>query len=59
MSWVTARADQLAAGDLILWGTARTVESVAGNEQRIVVTLEGGDKITLGHGSPVWRAVSG
>ena len=55
MSWVTARGDELASGDLILWGAARTIESVAGNEKRIVVTLEGGDRVTLGHGSPIWR----
>jgi len=55
MTWVTVRADQLEAGDRILWGTARTVESVAGNETRIVVTFEGGETVPFYHASPVWR----
>lgn len=56
MSWVAVHADELASGDVVLWGSARTIESVAGNEKRIVVTLdEGGDRIVLGPGSPIWR----
>jgi len=55
VKWVTTRGDQLSAGDVILWGTARTIESVAGNADRIVVTFEGGDAVPFGHASPVWR----
>lgn len=62
MTWVEVRADSLSPGDVILRGRRRTVESVAGNADRIVVTLEGDGRIdgpppSYGKASLVWKEV--
>lgn len=56
MTWTQTRADTLREGDQVLYGTTKTVESVAGNEASIGVVFVGQwPAVEFKRGDVVWR----
>lgn len=56
--WQQLSVDRLKADDLVMWGAARKVESVAGNQLAIVATFTNGEKQTWPRGTKVWVKTS-